>query len=142
MTLNEAVGKAGGLLDARAEPGQVFVYRIEQRSTLEKMGVEMTNFDPSRQVIPTVYRANLRDPSSYFAARKFLMRDNDVIYVDNADYVELTKFLALLTSVPNAVAAVATDAATTEAAVRYMQNPSRTTTTTVTTTPNTVTTSP
>ena len=44
VTLSDAVGKAGGLLDSRAEPGQVFVYRIEKRSTLEKMGVDISNF--------------------------------------------------------------------------------------------------
>ena len=31
LSLNEAVAKAGGLLDTRANPGQVFLYRIEYR---------------------------------------------------------------------------------------------------------------
>ena len=38
VTLSDAVGKAGGLIDNRAEPGQVFVYRIEPRGTLEADG--------------------------------------------------------------------------------------------------------
>ena len=52
VTLSDAVGKAGGLLDSRAEPGQVFVYRIEQRSTLEKMGVDVSNFAEDREDDP------------------------------------------------------------------------------------------
>ena len=44
LTLNDAVGKAGGLLDNRADPGQVFVYRIEKRATLEQMGVDVSTF--------------------------------------------------------------------------------------------------
>ena len=120
LTLNDAVGKAGGLLDSRAEPGQVFVYRIEHRKTLDKMGVDMTNFETDQDPVPTIFRVNFRDPSGFFAARKFPMRDGDVIYVDNADQVEVTKFLTLLTTVTNATATVATDASSTKAATRYL----------------------
>ena len=44
LSLNEAVAKAGGLLDARANPGQVFLYRVEYREALEKMGVGLGKF--------------------------------------------------------------------------------------------------
>jgi polysaccharide export outer membrane protein len=47
-------------------------------------------------MIPTIYRANFTDPSSFFYARKFEMRNGDVIYISNAGGVELTKFLSLL----------------------------------------------
>ncbi len=127
LSLNEAVGKSGGLLDARAEPGQVFVYRIEQRSTLAKMGVDMTNFDPQRPYIPTIYRVSFRDPSGFFAASKFPMRDNDVIYVDNADQVEVTKFLLLLTTVTGGVSTMASDAATTKASALFLEGKCATT---------------
>ena len=36
LSLNEAVAKAGGLLDTRANPGQVFLYRVESRETLSQ----------------------------------------------------------------------------------------------------------
>ena len=120
VTLSDAVGKAGGLLDSRAEPGQVFVYRIEKRSTLEKMGADVSNFPGDRQDIPTIFRVNFRDPSGFFAARRFPMRDNDIIYVDNADQVEITKFLNMITTVTNATSTVATDAANTKSAIRYL----------------------
>ncbi|HEY1945107.1 MAG TPA: polysaccharide biosynthesis/export family protein [Roseiarcus sp.] len=97
LTLNDAVGKAGGLLDNRSDPGQVFVYRLEDRRALEKMGVDVSRFPGDRSWIPTIYRVNFRDPSGFFASRKFPMRDGDVIYVDNADQVELSKFLLLIT---------------------------------------------
>src|SRR3989337_385203 len=44
LSLNEAVAKAGGLLDTRAHPGQVFLYRMEYRDALEKMGVNLKPF--------------------------------------------------------------------------------------------------
>lgn len=122
VTLSDAVGKAGGLLDSRAEPGQVFVYRIEKRSTLDKMGVDTSNFPEERQDIPTIFRVNFRDPSGFFAARRFPMRDNDIIYVDNADQVEITKFLSMITTVTGAASTVSSDAATTKASVLYLQN--------------------
>ncbi len=122
VTLSDAVGKAGGLLDSRAEPGQVFVYRIEKRSTLEKMGVDTSNFPEEREEIPTIFRVNFRDPSGFFAARRFPVRDNDIIYVDNADQVEITKFLAMLATLTGAASTVASDAASTKASVLYLEN--------------------
>ena len=121
VTLNDAVGKAGGLLDSRAEAGQVFVYRIENRRTLEKMNVDVSKFDPGRDGIPTIFRVNFRDPSGFFAARRFPMRDNDIIYVDNADQVEITKFLTLLTTVTGAASATSGDVANTKASISYLQ---------------------
>ena len=122
VTLSDAVGKAGGLLDGRAEPGQVFVYRLEHRSTLEKMGVDVSKFAEDRQEIPTIFRVNFRDPSGFFAARNFPMRDNDIIYVDNADQVEITKFLNMITTVTGATSSVAGDAASTKGSVLYLGN--------------------
>ncbi len=122
VTLSDAVGKAGGLLDGRAEPGQVFVYRIEDRSTLEKMGADTSHFPRDRSEIPTIYRVNFRDPSGFFAARRFPMRDGDIIYVDNADQVEITKFLTLLTTVTNSASTVASDLANVKAQGLYLAN--------------------
>ncbi len=71
LTLADAVGRAGGLLDDRANPGQTFVYRLESRSTLEKMGSDLSAFPEHQKIIPTIYRANFRDPAAFFAAQKF-----------------------------------------------------------------------
>jgi len=99
LSLNDAVGKAGGLLDSRSDPGQVFVYRSENREALEKMGIDLSHFSADQSAIPTIYRVNFRDPSGFFASRKFPMRDGDVLYVDNADLVEIGKFLSIITTV-------------------------------------------
>jgi polysaccharide export outer membrane protein len=96
LSLNEAVARAGGLLDFRANPGQVFLYRLEHRNMLERLQVDLRAFPAEQIMIPVVYRANFRDPSSFFFAQSFPMRHKDVIYVSNADAVEVSKFLALL----------------------------------------------
>ena len=110
LSLNEAVAKAGGLLDTRAHPGQVFLYRMEYRDALEKMGVNLKPFPREQNIIPTVYRANFRDPSSFFVAQAFSMRHKDVIYVSNADSVEVVKFLGYARAITSTVSGVASDA--------------------------------
>ena len=118
LSLNEAVAKAGGLLDTRANPRQVFLYRMEYRDALEKMGVDLSKFPPNDQLIPTVYRANFRDPSSFFTAQGFQMRHKDIIYVSNADSVEVVKFLDYLRAITSTVSGVAGDAVLTKDALR------------------------
>jgi polysaccharide biosynthesis/export protein len=109
LNLNDAVGKAGGLLDARADPRQVFVYRLEDREALKEMGADLSKFPSDRALIPTIYRVNFRDPSGFFAATKFPMRDADILYVDNADSVEITKFLTMITTIASPVSIALSD---------------------------------
>jgi polysaccharide export outer membrane protein len=109
LSLNEGVAKAGGLLDTRANAGQVFLYRMEYREALEKMGVNLKQFAPDMKVIPTVYRANFRDPSSFFVAQAFMMRHKDIIYVANADSVEVVKFLDYVRAISSTASTVAGD---------------------------------
>jgi polysaccharide biosynthesis/export protein len=91
LSLAEAMGKIGGLNDNLADPASVFLYRGEPREVAELMGVDCSRF--SGPIIPIIYNLNLRDPSGYFLASTFEMRDKDVIYTSNATAVESTKFL-------------------------------------------------
>ena len=109
LSLNEAVAKAGGLADQRANASQVFLYRLEYRDALVKMGVDVERFAEDRKLIPTVYRANFRDPSIYFSAQRFAVRHKDVIYVANADSVELEKFLIHTRIISSTIAGTAGD---------------------------------
>lgn len=118
LSLNEAVAKAGGLSDTRANPGQVFLYRIEYRDALEKMGVNLSKFPLEQKSIPTVYRANFRDPSSFFFAQGFSMRHKDIIYVSNADSVEVVKFLDYVRAITSTVSGVAGDTVLTKDAIK------------------------
>jgi polysaccharide biosynthesis/export protein len=101
LSLAEAISKAGGLSDAQADPAAVFLYRGESRDVAEAMGIDCRPFEGP--MIPVIYRINLRDPSGYFLATTFEMRNKDVIYVANSFSVETTKFLTLLGSVNSAI---------------------------------------
>ena len=121
LSLNEALAKAGGLVDGRANP-QVFLYRMEPRETVERMGVDTSKFPAATRFIPTVYRANFRDPSAFFVAQRFPMRNKDAIYVANADSVELEKFIAHSRTLTNYVAGTAVDVLVTRDAIRALGN--------------------
>jgi polysaccharide export outer membrane protein len=97
ITLAEAIAKQGGLADTSADPASVFLYRGEPRVVAEKLGVDCARF--KGPIIPVIYNFNLRDPSGYFLAQSFYMRNKDVIYTSNADSVEITKFLNFLRTV-------------------------------------------
>ena len=118
LTLGEAIGKAGGLLDSRADPAQVLLYRMADRALLERLGADTTKFTSSE--IPVVFRANLRDPAAFFAVQKFAMQDKDILYVSNSDSNELIKFLDVLNSVSTTVAGVSSDAVSTRDSVRAL----------------------
>lgn len=97
LSLAEAVAKASGLNQALADPGAVFLYRGETREVAKELGVDCSGF--SGPVIPVVYRVNLRDPSTYFLATSFQMRNKDVLYVSNTTSVETTKVLEFVREV-------------------------------------------
>lgn len=122
LSLAEAVAKAGGLLDNRSDPRQVLLYRLEYRDVLAKSGVDLTPFPPQQRLIPTIYRANYRDPSVFFFADQFLVRNRDIIYVANADAIEVDKFLSYTRLITSTVAGVATDVLVTRDSIRALGN--------------------
>lgn len=79
LTLSEAIARAGGALDSRADANGVFVARLVDGE-------------------PVVYQVNLRDPASLFAMREFNVQNDDIIYIANAAATELQKFLGILGS--------------------------------------------
>jgi polysaccharide export outer membrane protein len=96
LSLGEALAKAGGLLDDKAEPQSILLYRVVEREFLRSLGVDTSHFTGDK--IPVIFRANLRDPAAFFAVQKFPMQNKDIIYVSTADAVELVKFLTIVNS--------------------------------------------
>ena len=66
------------------------------------------------------YRANFRDPSSYFLAQQFPMRNKDVLYAAKANSVEVVKFINYATAITSGASTVTADAAITRHAVTYL----------------------
>jgi polysaccharide export outer membrane protein len=99
VTLAEAVGKAGGLLDVQADPASVYLYRREPRELAEKIGIDCSKF--VGPTVPVIYNVNLRDPGGYFLGTKFQMRNKDILFAANAPSVEVAKFLQFVQVVIN-----------------------------------------
>jgi polysaccharide biosynthesis/export protein len=120
VSLAEGIAKAGGLLDSRADPSHVYLYRLEDRSVLTAMGVDLSSFSGPEQFIPTIYRADYRDPSSFFFTQQFPMRHKDIIYIANAEAVEVEKFLVYLRVITGTVSGVSGDVLTTRNNIRAL----------------------
>ena len=112
ISLEEAIARAGGLNDLRADPQGVFVIRFEDAQRYDQLGLVRPSSGPSAQ-IPVIYRVNMRDPNSFFLARRFYMRNKDVLFVSNAPLAELQKVFGVINAliVPGATAVAVTAAA-------------------------------
>ena len=96
LNLMEAVSKAFGLDSYRADAKGLFLFRYELRTTAERLSGGPVKAEG--EIVPVIYRIDLKDPSQYFYAQSILMRDQDVVYVADADSVALQKFLSILGS--------------------------------------------
>jgi polysaccharide export outer membrane protein len=97
INLSEAVGKSGGLLDGRADPAAVFLYRREPREVAAELGVDVRKY--TSDTIPVIFNVNFRDPGGFFLATKVMMKNQDILYVSNSRNVEVTKFLVYLQAI-------------------------------------------
>lgn len=97
IMLDEAIARVGGLNDQRADPRGVFIFRYERAETLRKLGATFASAADASEA-PVVYRLDFKDPGSYFLARRFLVKDKDMIYVANARMTEIQKFLTAIGS--------------------------------------------
>ena len=93
LTLAQALARAGGLNDSRADARGVFVFRLEDPAALPA-GQAAAPTPEGR--VPVVYVLDMRDPASFFVAQGFPIRHRDVLYVSNAPGAELQKFLNLV----------------------------------------------
>lgn len=97
ITLAEALGRAGGLNDRRADVKGVFVFRLEDREALpllQEPGIQTT----AQGRVPVVYIVQMTDAAGLFAMQDFRMRDGDVLYISTAPGVELERFLTMISS--------------------------------------------
>jgi polysaccharide export outer membrane protein len=94
LSLADALAKAGGLQDDRANAKAVFVYRYESRDAISNLGLKVPASLPDK--IPTIYALDMTDASSFFLANKIAMRNGDTIYVSNAPITDISKVFTLL----------------------------------------------
>lgn len=94
VVLTNALAKAGGLIDLRADASGVFILRRELASNVlavrPRSRLALAGSD-----VNVVYKVNLRDPRHLVAAQTFQVRMGDVLYVSNAWAADAQKVLNL-----------------------------------------------
>lgn len=95
ITLDQAIARAGGLSDMRADPAGVFVIRYERPADYDQLGLRRPDPGTLSQ-IPVIYRVNMRDTNGFFLARRFPVRNKDIVYVSNAPLTDVQKVMSML----------------------------------------------
>jgi polysaccharide export outer membrane protein len=95
ITLAQALGRIGGIRDDRANPHGVFIFRFEEPAMVDPVKAASVRRTPEGK-IPVIYRIDLRDPVTFFAAQHFMMRDHDVVFVTSAPSADLQKFVNII----------------------------------------------
>jgi polysaccharide export outer membrane protein len=106
INLAEAVAKAGGLDDLRANPAAIYLYRREPKEVAKLLGVDVTRFQGD--LVPVIFNVDFRDAGGYFLATRLQVRNQDVVFIANADSVNFTKFLAFVNNVGAASTSITT----------------------------------
>ena len=96
ISLAQALGRAGGLNDGRADAKGVYVFRFEPSQALQWPRQPVMATPDGR--VPVLYRLDLRNPASFFVMQGFAMQHRDLLYVSNAPAVEVQKLLNLTLS--------------------------------------------
>ncbi|WP_254215430.1 polysaccharide biosynthesis/export family protein [Burkholderia multivorans] len=85
-SLLEVLGAVGWLNERTANPGGVFIFRLEDNGGTAKP-------------VAQVFRLNMQEPVSMFLAKRFLVHPDDTVYVTNAPTYEMQKIIAPIVQV-------------------------------------------
>ena len=99
ISLAQALGRAGGLQDFRADARGVFIFRFEDPSRL--MDITPLAANPKNLIdgkFPVIYQIDLKNPQTFFWSQKFMIKSSDMVYISNAPSSELNKFINMITS--------------------------------------------
>jgi len=78
LTLNEALGEAGGPNLTSANTGQIFVIRSNAKG------------------VPAIFHLNARNPAALALAERFQLAPRDVVYIDSAPLVTWNRLISLI----------------------------------------------
>jgi polysaccharide export outer membrane protein len=95
LTLDEALAKAGGLADDRADPAAVFVIRFETEAVADALP-QTQGVVRQPGGVPTIYHLDMRDSSALFLARRFPVRNKDIVYVSDSPLSDVQKVFNLI----------------------------------------------
>ncbi|WP_299969531.1 polysaccharide biosynthesis/export family protein [uncultured Roseobacter sp.] len=97
-SLSDGIGQAGGLLDSRANPGSVFLFR--RQPVGESFILQRRN--GTREIVTgdVIFRIDYSSPGERLRANQFQLRDGDAIYVGNAPLANFSKYFQIFSRPP------------------------------------------
>ncbi|TDK39703.1 polysaccharide export protein [Rhizobium deserti] len=106
LTLAQAFGRAGGLLDDRANASNVYVLR-NQTVYKPYPGAGQAKMPSTYSVTskPAIYRVDMKDVSNLALMQRFQVADGDMLYATNSGMVDFAKLFTIYQkSAPSAAA--------------------------------------
>ena len=95
VSLEEAIAKAGGLVNSQSDPAGIFLLRFESPTLVSELNPGHP-IPSEGNLVPVIYRLNLRNANSFFLARAFQVKDKDMLYIANSPIDQVDKFLHLV----------------------------------------------
>ncbi|NTI65289.1 polysaccharide export protein [Agrobacterium rhizogenes] len=95
VTMANAVARAGGLQDNRADVTGVFLLRYEPLDIARRVVPPNNPLLRRGTAVPIVYRFNLKNAATLLAMQSFEIQPRDIVYVSNASSVDVQKFMGL-----------------------------------------------
>jgi polysaccharide export outer membrane protein len=74
-----------------------FIFRLEDPAALDPAVAATARRTPDGR-IPVIYRIDLSNPTTFFAAQSFPIRDKDVLYVSTAPLSDFQRFFGMVSS--------------------------------------------
>ncbi|TXI03065.1 MAG: polysaccharide export protein [Rhizobium sp.] len=99
LTMANAVARAGGLQDARADVSGVFLFRYEPQDVARRIVAPNNPLLRRGGPVPVVYRFNLKNGSTLLAMQNFEIQPRDIVYISNASSIDIQKFMGLFQGV-------------------------------------------
>ncbi|RED11159.1 polysaccharide biosynthesis/export family protein [Pontivivens insulae] len=103
ISLMEAIATMGGLNPNTADPRGVFVLREEEAEVYSRFATP----PDSSGTVRVAYVLDLTAPAAFFTASSFSVRDDDIVYVSEAPYVQFLKIVGAISPPIQAVTSTA-----------------------------------
>lgn len=117
ISLEQAIARAGGINDNRADPSGVFVIRFERPEDYDQLrlprpqpgaAAHASGALASGNQVPVAYRLDMRKPNGFFLARRFPVHNKDIVFISNAPTMDIQKVMTILLPFLGAGATAAT----------------------------------
>ena len=96
LTLNEALGDAGGVNSATGDPRQIYVVRSRSGDRSGAAGPASPLDSGATPTTPEIYHLDANSPAAYALAEGFELKSRDVVFVDPVPLVLWNRVISLI----------------------------------------------